>query len=104
MRARAEDPDVGHAEFVGQCLRRAMQVRPNDLLARHQSALIALHDDQLEDARRTLEAIVKEAPAFTDAHVTLAKVYYRLHRKADGDREREIVLKLNAEKQARGGR
>ena len=34
------------------------------------------------------------------AHVSLATVYYRLHRKQDGDRERDIVLKLNAEKQA----
>ena len=33
--------------------------------------------------------------------VSLATVYYRLKRKEDGDRERAIVLKLNAEKQAR---
>ena len=35
-----------------------------------------------------------------EAHVSLATVYYRLKRKADGDRERATVLKLNAEKQA----
>jgi hypothetical protein len=34
------------------------------------------------------------------AHVSLATVYYRLKRKADGDRERATVLKLNAESQA----
>ena len=33
--------------------------------------------------------------------MSLATVYYRLKRKADGDRERAIVLKLNADKQAR---
>ena len=44
---------------------------------------------------------MKEAPVFTEAHVTLATVYYRLKRKADGDRERSIVLKLNGEAQAK---
>ena len=48
-----------------------------------------------------LESIVKEVPAYIEAHVTLATVYYRLQRKPDGDRERAIVQKLNAEKQAK---
>jgi tetratricopeptide (TPR) repeat protein len=82
-------------------LRRALQLRPNDLLVRYQLAAIALHDGQLETARRGLESIVKESPAFTEAHVTLATVYYRLKRKEEGDRERAIVEKLNAEAQAR---
>jgi hypothetical protein len=53
----------------------------------------------VEDARNQLEGIVKESPNFTEAHVTLATVYYRLKRKADGDRERAIVQKLNDEAQ-----
>jgi predicted Zn-dependent protease len=83
------------------CLRRAMQVRPNDLGVRYQLASITLHEGKLEDARRELEAIIKESPAFTEAHVTLATVYYRLNRKLDGDRERATVLKLNAATQAK---
>ena len=43
----------------------------------------------------------RKSPAFTEAHVTLATVYYRLKRKEDGDRERAIVQKLNAETQAK---
>jgi tetratricopeptide (TPR) repeat protein len=82
-----------------ECLRRALQVRPNDLGARYQLAGIAVHEGKLEAARRDLEAIVKETPAFTEAHVTLATVYYRLNRKLDGDRERAAVQKLNAEAQ-----
>jgi hypothetical protein len=62
---------------------------------------VALHDGKLEDARRDLEAIIKESPAFTEAHVTLATVYYRLNRKLEGDRERATVQKLNAAAQAR---
>lgn len=82
-----------------QHLRRALQVRPNDIGVRYQIATIALHDGTLESARRDLETLVKEAPAFTEAHVALATVYYRLKRKEDGDRERSIVQKLNAEAQ-----
>jgi Tfp pilus assembly protein PilF len=55
----------------------------------------------VDAARRSLEAIVKEAPSFTEAHVTLATVYYRLKRKEDGDRERALVQKLNRETQAK---
>ena len=63
--------------------------------------------DDLRVARRErarpaeLEAIVKEAPSFLEAHVTLATVYYRLKRREDGDRERAIVEALNKEIQAK---
>ena len=84
-----------------ECLRQALQVRPNDLGARYQVAAIALHGGKLDSARRDLESIVKEAPAYTVAHVALATVYYRLKRKEDGDRERAVVQKLNAAAQVK---
>ena len=84
-----------------ECLRRALAVRPESLPARYQVAAIALKEGKPDAALRDLEAIVKEAPAYTEAHVTLATVYYRLKRKEDGDRERAIVQKLNAEAQAK---
>ena len=49
----------------------------------------------------TLEKVVKQSPQFLEAHVSLAQVYYRLKRKADGDRERAIVQKLKAEQDAK---
>jgi hypothetical protein len=48
-----------------------------------------------------LEALVAEHPAWLEPHVSLATVYYRLKRRADGDREREIVDRLTREAQAR---
>ena len=86
---------------AAECLKRAQQVRPNDIGLRFQLAAVALHDGKLESARRDLESIVKDAPKYTEAHVSLATVYYRLKRKEDGDRERAIVQKLNAEAQAK---
>ena len=76
--------------------RHALEVRPGDLNARYQIAAMDLAGGRLEAARRSLEAVLKDAPEFTAAHVTLATVYYRLKRTADGDRENAIVLKLNA--------
>jgi tetratricopeptide (TPR) repeat protein len=83
------------------CLRRALQVRPGDLGAQYQVAAIDLHEGRIAASRRALESIVKESTGFTEAHVTLATVYYRLKRKEDGDRERVIVQKLNREAQAK---
>jgi Tfp pilus assembly protein PilF len=68
---------------------------------RYQLASIAFNNGETDEALAQLESIVKEAPNFNEAHVTLATVYYRLKRKADGDRERAIVQKLNAEAQAK---
>jgi tetratricopeptide (TPR) repeat protein len=93
--------DDGKMEEAVECLNRALRVRPDDPGARYQHATILLHDNQTEDARAVLETIVAEAPGFTEAHVTLATVYYRLKRKADGDRERAIVQKLTAQTQAK---
>jgi Tfp pilus assembly protein PilF len=85
-------------------LARALLVRPGDLAARFQVAAVDLLTGNMDAARVNLEGIVKEAPQFVEAHVSLAGVYYRLKRKADGDRERAIVQKLNAERDAQQAR
>ena len=55
----------------------------------------------LEAARATLEALVKDEPRFTEAHVSLATVYYRLGRRADGQRHQAIVQQLKRDEKAR---
>ena|SRR6266566_762118 len=82
-------------------LRHALEIRPGDAGVRYQIATVKLSLGQLEQARADLESLVAEAPNFTEAHVSLATAYYREKRKADGDRERAIVEKLNAERQAK---
>src|SRR5438132_1442317 len=81
-------------------IRHALEIRPGDVGVRYQMASIELSVGHVEEARAHLESLVAEAPNFTEAHVSLATAYYREKRKADGDRERAIVEKLNAEKQA----
>lgn len=81
-------------------LTRALSLRPRDLNALYFVANVNLALGRTVEAQRLLEDVVKQAPEFVEAHVSLATVYYRLKRKADGDRERAIILKLNAERQA----
>ncbi len=82
-------------------LRHALQIRPGDYGVRYQIAAIELAQGKLEVAQRDLEQLVAEAPQFLEAHVSLATVYFRQKRKADGERERALVAKLNAERQAK---
>ena len=88
-----------HAE-ARQRFQHALAVRPGDAAARYQMAALDLQDGNTEAARTALEKLTREIPQFVEAHVSLATVYYREKRKQDGDRERAIVLRLNAEKQA----
>ena len=78
----------------------ALAVRPGDASARYQLAALDLQDGRTEIARTELEKLTHEIPQFVEAHVSLATAYYREKRKQDGDKERAIVLRLNAEKQA----
>ena len=82
-------------------LERALGVRPGDPGVRYQMVTIYVSRGETERALPLLEAIVKEAPDFLEAHVTLATVYYRLKRREDGDRHRAIVDRLNKEIQAK---
>ena len=79
---------------------RALNVRPHELNVIYFIANTNMALGKTVDAQRLLEGVVKEAPDFVEAHVLLATVYYRLKQKGDGDRERAIVQKLNAERQA----
>lgn len=81
-------------------LYRALEVRPGSPQARYQIAVAEIGLGNLQDAKRTLESVVKSNSNFVEAHISLASVYYRLHMTGAGNRERAIVMKLNAQIQA----
>jgi tetratricopeptide (TPR) repeat protein len=81
-------------------LKRALLARPGDVAVRYQIALVKMAQGNDDVARDELEQIVTEAPTFTEAHVSLSIIYFRQKRKEDGNRERAIVQKLNADRQA----
>jgi tetratricopeptide (TPR) repeat protein len=82
-------------------LKRALESRPEAPEARYQLGSLHVSTGDIAQAQTILEELVRDAPDFVEAHVSLATVYYRLKRKQDGDREQEIVRKLNADIQAR---
>jgi tetratricopeptide (TPR) repeat protein len=81
-------------------LNRSLAVRPGNLAVRYQIALVKMAQGKDQAAQSELEQIVKEAPNFTEGHVSLATIYFREKRKQDGNRERAIVQKLTADRQA----
>jgi tetratricopeptide (TPR) repeat protein len=81
-------------------LERALRSRPGDPGVRYQLALLDLATGGLDQARKALETLMGESPGFAEVHGTLATVYYRLDRTADGDRERALAQKLTDERQA----
>lgn len=82
-------------------LKRAIQLRPRDQYARYHLAAVYAAAGKPADALPLLEGVLKEHAGFVEARVLLASVYYRLNRKADGDREQALIQKSNAEQQAK---
>ncbi|MGD0568236.1 MAG: tetratricopeptide repeat protein [Candidatus Sulfotelmatobacter sp.] len=83
-------------------LDRALQLNPTSSMARYESAMLESTSGQYEVAAQHLEKLVKDDPNWLEPHIELASLYYRLHRSADGAREREIVDRLTADQQAQG--
>jgi tetratricopeptide (TPR) repeat protein len=82
-------------------LRRAIQLRPREQYARYHLAAVYAAAGKPVDALPLLEGVLKEHGDFVEARVLLASVYYRLNRKEDGDREKALIQKSNAEQQAK---
>jgi len=87
----------GQMDEAERFLNRALEIRPGDPGALVQLANVRVAQNRREDACQILEGVTKRFPDFREAHVILASVYYRLKRKADGDREQAIAQKLNAQ-------
>lgn len=81
-------------------LEKARLLRPQALDVQYQISTAHLATRNHPVARSMLEEIVERAPDFVEARVSLATLYYRLDLREAGDRQREIVLQLNAERQA----
>ena len=83
-------------------LEKATQLGSSDPESRVQLAICYEQKAALPEAERLLEATVHDQPSLADAHRVLARVYYRQGKKEQGDRESATVLKLDADREARG--
>jgi tetratricopeptide (TPR) repeat protein len=80
----------------------ALRLQPQSYMARYEVAMLKSTSGQLEEAAQELEKLVKDDPDWLEPHEELATLYYKLHRPADGAKERAVVDKLTAEQQAKG--
>ena len=82
-------------------LRKAHAIRPADPEVMFQLARLERARLKFDEAATLLERVVAAQPDHTRAHVLLAQTYFRLKRTAEGNREREIVKRLNEAEQAK---
>lgn len=85
-------------------LELAVELVPTHPLARLELAKLNALTGREDEAVKELETLEKETPAWIEPHAQLATLYYRVHRPADGARERAIVERLQAEQQKAGPR
>lgn len=83
-------------------LDKALKLKPEDPMARYESAMLESASGQYAAAAQRLEQLTKDDPNWLEPHVELASLYYKLHRPQDGARERAIVDRITAEQQAHG--
>jgi tetratricopeptide (TPR) repeat protein len=77
-------------------LAHALELRPKEIRARFQFARLSSDEGNDKRAATLLEALIKDAPEFMEAHRTLATIYFRLGREEDGRRERKVAEQMDA--------
>jgi tetratricopeptide (TPR) repeat protein len=82
-------------------LERALSLDGADIPSKQELGLCYIKKANYPKAQSILEEVVAKEPGLTSAHVALAQTYYKLHKKTDGDRERAMVARLQAEERAR---
>src|SRR5205085_2890175 len=89
----------GRLDEAAVLLKRALDLRPDDPAPLYQLAQLMQAKGATGEAVGLLEKVVNRAPDFTAAHVLLARLYYKLNRTTDAERERAIIQQLNQAKQ-----
>jgi tetratricopeptide (TPR) repeat protein len=83
-------------------LELALQLQPKSPMARLEMAKLNGMTGKFAEAAATLEELEKADPNWIDPHIELAPIYYKLHRPADGQRERDLVQQIEARQQNAG--
>jgi tetratricopeptide (TPR) repeat protein len=89
--------EEGRLPEAESALTHALQLRPDDSRARFQYAHLVSNEGNDERAAQLLESLIADHPEFIEAHSSLATIYFRLGRKGDDRREKQIFEKLHTE-------
>jgi tetratricopeptide (TPR) repeat protein len=83
-------------------LERALQLDPSSSMAGYEVGMLKNTSGDYEAAAQQLEKVAAEDPTWLEPHVELASLYYRLHRPADGEKERKIVERITDDERKAG--
>ena len=83
-----------HMAEAIQATQRARELAPSDPEPKVQLALCYERTGDLTRAEDLLEEVLRSQPEFNRAHIILARVYYRLGKKVEGDRERQAAARV----------
>ncbi len=83
-------------------LQRALAIIPTSGLARYEFALLENAAGEVAAAATDLETVVRQSPDWLEPHVELAALYYKMGKREEGAKQRQIVDRLTAEQQQRG--
>jgi tetratricopeptide (TPR) repeat protein len=82
-------------------LKKALLLNPSGTKTKFFLALCYEEKSDLPTAQRLLEEVLRIDPDSLQTHRALAKIYYRLGKKSEGDRETGIVAQLEAKEHQR---
>ena len=88
----------GKLDEAAALLEKAIRLRPDDYEILYQIGLLAQARNEYAEAATILEKVTRMKPEFPPAHITLVRVYGRLKRREDAQREQAVVDRLNAER------
>lgn len=94
---RREGPDKLDDAIVR--LKSAQLINPGDWRIKLELGLCYQSKGQYADAASLIEEAVQSEPDLTAGHVALATIYFRLGRKADGEREKTTIADLERKQQ-----
>jgi len=114
-RELARDPNdftanylLGHDDRVNgdeaealRYLDKANKSDPGNASVDYEYAVLAMQHEDYAKAESLLRGILQKLPGYTDAHVLLAQVDFRLHKTDEGMREKAIVTALQQAEQTR---
>jgi cytochrome c-type biogenesis protein CcmH/NrfG len=80
-------------------LKSAQHMTPADWRIQLELGLCYESKGQFADAAALIEQAAGSEPRLTAAHVALARIYFRLGRRADGEREKKTVAELERKQQ-----
>ena len=94
---RRGGPD--HLDDAIMLLKTAQGMNPSDWRLQLELGLCYESKSQFADAAAFIEQAAQSQPDLTAAHVALARIYFRLGRKADSEREKSMATELERKQQ-----